>query len=55
MSEVDPDPYEPAGEQAAGTTGREPEVSALGATRLEISELHVRSVRPTGGECFGAR
>jgi len=41
----------PAGERAAGTSGSDPQVSTVQTTRLEISDLRVRSVQATGARC----
>jgi hypothetical protein len=53
-------PAAPAGNPTVGTTGTDaaagrpgetPKVSTEQQTRLEVSELQVRSVTPTGGDC----
>jgi hypothetical protein len=45
----------PLNERPIGTADREPHVSAITTTRIEISDLRVRSVRPTGDRCLAAR
>jgi hypothetical protein len=48
-------PMKPKNQGAAATSGREPRVSTVQTTRLEISDLQVNSVQSTGERCVGSR
>lgn len=47
-------PPAPATGQPAGTTGSEPQVETTETTRIEISDLQVRSVSPSTESCTAA-
>lgn len=48
-------PRDARGGRATGTFGTEPRVSTVQTTRLEISDLRVKSVRGTGAACGESR